>query len=42
MWYIKNEQKHNEKTVERLIQTYLNEKYNSRIKNNGFNSSSDL
>ena len=33
VWYIKNENKHKEKTVERLIQTYLDEKYNSRTQN---------
>jgi hypothetical protein len=30
VWYIKNEHKHNEKTVERLIQTYLDERNNKR------------
>lgn len=30
VWYIKNGENHQEKTVEELIQTYLNEKYYSR------------
>lgn len=30
VWYIKNEHKNKEKTVERLIQTYLDEKYYRR------------
>ncbi len=30
MWYMKNGENHQEKTVEELIQFYLDEKYNSR------------
>ena len=30
VWYIKNGENHQEKTVEELIQFYLDEKYNSR------------